>query len=77
MCTQDKAEDKKTTDYAEEGLKREKKERSLTYMLMTFLVVAWGFDYVVAKHALQILEPLTLLFLKYSIRLLPWYFRSN
>lgn len=70
LCTQDKAEDKKTTDYAEEGLKREKKERSLTYMLMTFLVVAWGFDYVVAKHALQILEPLTLLFLKYSIGLL-------
>ena len=47
-----------------------KKEKYFAYMLMTFLVVAWGFDYVVAKHALEVLQPLTLLFLKYSIGLI-------
>lgn len=36
---------------------------------MTFQVIAWGFDYVVAKHALELLQPLTLLFLKYLIGL--------
>lgn len=47
--------------------KQHKKEVTLTYMMMSFLVVVWGFDYVVAKHALEILQPLTLLFLKYAI----------
>ena len=47
--------------------KRHKKEVYLTYMMMSFLVLVWGFDYVVAKHALNLLQPLTLLFLKYVI----------
>lgn len=46
-----------------------KRERKLTYLLMTFLVIAWGFDFVVAKHALELLQPLTLLFLKYTLGL--------
>ena len=31
------------------------------YCLLTFQVTAWGFDYVVAKQALELLQPLTLL----------------
>ena len=38
---------------------------------MTCLVTTWGFDYVVAKHALELLQPLTLLFLKYAIGFIP------
>lgn len=48
-----------------------KKDRIIVYCLLTFQVIAWGFDYVVAKHALELLEPLTLLFLKYLIGLIP------
>lgn len=47
------------------------RERIVVYCLLTFQVIAWGFDYVVAKHALELLEPLTLLFLKYLIGLIP------
>ena len=36
---------------------------------MVFQVTAWGFDYVVAKQALELLKPLSLLFLKYIIGL--------
>lgn len=43
------------------------KEKNITYGLMVFLVTAWGLDYVVAKQALAVLEPLCLLFLKYSV----------
>ncbi|MBR5488907.1 MAG: DMT family transporter [Firmicutes bacterium] len=38
---------------------------------MSCLVTTWGFDYVVAKHALELLQPLTLLSLKYAIGLIP------
>ena len=38
---------------------------------MSCLVTTWGFDYVVAKHALELLQPLTLLFLKYAIGFIP------
>lgn len=41
------------------------------YCLLTFQVTAWGFDYVVAKQALELLQPLTLLFLKYFVGLIP------
>ncbi len=57
-------------DAADVKIGRHKKERYLSYVLMSFLVIIWGFDYVVAKHALEILQPLTLLFLKYSIGLI-------
>ena len=36
---------------------------------MTLLVISWGFDYVPAKMGLEILEPMSLLFLKYSFGL--------
>ena len=36
---------------------------------MTLLVISWGFDYVPAKLGLEILEPMSLLFLKYSFGL--------
>ena len=37
---------------------------------MTALVVMWGYEYVAAKHALEALEPLVLVFLKYLIALI-------
>lgn len=37
------------------------------YILMTVLVLMWGFDYVVAKTGLEIFKPMSLLFCKYSI----------
>lgn len=42
------------------------KEKSTAFMLMCVLVCAWGLDYVFAKEALSVLEPLNLLFLKYA-----------
>ena len=34
---------------------------------MIFLVISWGFDYVPAKWGLEIMPPMTLLFLKYVV----------
>ena len=34
---------------------------------MCLLVCFWGLDYVFAKEALDILQPMSLLFLKYSV----------
>lgn len=42
-------------------------ERNKALFLMCLLVCIWGFDYVVAKDALELLQPMNLLFLKYSI----------
>ena len=49
--------------------KKESRDRAkfYTYLLMSGLVIAWGFDYVVAKHVLTILQPLGLLFFKYTV----------
>lgn len=44
-----------------------KKDKIIVYIMMSCLVTTWGFDYVVAKHALELFQPLTLLFLKYLI----------
>lgn len=41
------------------------KEKSTAFLLMCVLVCLWGLDYVFAKAALEVLEPLNLLFLKY------------
>lgn len=37
------------------------------YLLMTLLVFAWGLEYIFAKQALVVMEPMTLVFLKYCI----------
>ena len=37
------------------------------YLLMIILVFAWGLEYIFAKQALAVLEPLTLVFFKYLI----------
>jgi len=42
-------------------------ERTLAHVLMIFLVISWGFDYVPAKWGLEIMDPLTLLFIKYIL----------
>lgn len=39
------------------------------YLLMTALVFAWGLEYIFAKQALAVMEPLTLVFFKYLIGL--------
>ena len=41
--------------------------RKMAFLLMCFLVCAWGLDYTVAKEALNVLEPMNLLFLKYLV----------
>lgn len=42
-------------------------ERNKALFLMSLLVCFWGLDYVFAKEALNVLQPLNLLFLKYSV----------
>jgi len=39
------------------------------YFFMVCLITIWGFDYIVAKQALENLEPLVLLYLKYIVGL--------
>lgn len=43
------------------------KTRNVSFLLMCGLVCLWGMDYVFAKHALEVLAPMNLLFLKYSV----------
>ncbi len=40
-----------------------------SYVLMVLLVCLWGYEYVAAKYALEILTPLTLVFFKYFLGL--------
>lgn len=40
-------------------------DRKVAFLLMCGLVILWGMDYVFAKTALKVLEPMNLLFLKY------------
>lgn len=40
------------------------------YFLMTLLVIIWGLDYIIAKNALEVFEPLSLLFFKYGVGLI-------
>ena len=42
-------------------------ERGLAHALMIFLVIAWGFDYVAAKWALELLPPGSLMFFKFAL----------
>ncbi|MDR0596610.1 MAG: DMT family transporter [Clostridiales Family XIII bacterium] len=42
------------------------KSKRLNYILMALLVTAWGFEYIVAKSALDNVQPITLVFFKYS-----------
>jgi drug/metabolite transporter (DMT)-like permease len=43
------------------------KSPKLSYILMTLLVCFWGLEYIVAKRALEVFDPLTLVFLKYGV----------
>ena len=45
------------------------RERTRAHALMILLVTLWGFDFVPAKWGLEILSPMSLLFLKYSVGL--------
>ena len=44
-------------------------EKTRAHILMVILVISWGFDYVPAKWGLEILSPMSLLFLKYALGL--------
>jgi drug/metabolite transporter (DMT)-like permease len=41
--------------------------KRLNYILMAVLVIAWGFEYIAAKSALDNVLPITLVFFKYSV----------
>ncbi|MGI6257395.1 MAG: DMT family transporter [Anaerovoracaceae bacterium] len=41
--------------------------RKFAHILMVILVIDWGFEYICAKHAMESLSPLSLIFFKYSI----------
>ena len=43
-----------------------KNEKNLIYFLMCLVVITWGLDYVIAKYALELLDPMSLLFFKYA-----------
>jgi drug/metabolite transporter (DMT)-like permease len=45
------------------------KERKLMYFLMICLVIIWSFDYIAAKHVLEVMDPLVLLYIKYTVAL--------
>lgn len=45
------------------------KERLQSYALMVLLVCLWGYEYVAAKYALELLAPMTLVFFKYLVGL--------
>ena len=44
-----------------------KKEKNIIILLMSVIVFVWGLDYIIAKMALELLEPLSLLFFKYTV----------
>ena len=41
--------------------------KKVTYFLMVFLIFSWGFEYIMAKAALELYKPVTLIFLRYCI----------
>ncbi|MDR3225859.1 MAG: DMT family transporter [Clostridiales Family XIII bacterium] len=41
--------------------------KRVNYILMAVLVIAWGFEYIAAKSALDNVLPITLVFFKYSV----------
>ncbi|MDR2162956.1 MAG: DMT family transporter [Clostridiales Family XIII bacterium] len=43
--------------------------KPVNYLLMTILVIVWGYEYVLAKDAMEIVAPITLVCFKYSIAL--------
>ncbi len=42
-------------------------QKKRMYLLMIFLVFSWGLEYIFAKQALTVMEPLSLIFFKYAI----------
>ena len=46
-----------------------KSQKTVMYVLMTVLVIAWGLDYIAAKKCLFVLDVFVLLFLRYCLAL--------
>ncbi len=49
-------------------------KKKIMYFLMVILILSWGLEYSIAKHALEALEPMTLLFFKYSTGIIILFF---
>jgi len=43
------------------------REKKIIIVMMTLIVIIWGFDYVIVKLVLEFLEPMSLLFFKYAV----------
>jgi drug/metabolite transporter (DMT)-like permease len=54
-------------DIARNTVKMNFKSPKLSYALMTLLVCLWGLEYIIAKRALEVFDPLTLVFFKYGV----------
>lgn len=46
-----------------------KMNRKLAHILMVFTVTSWGFEYALAKDAMLVIEPITLVCFKYTVAL--------
>jgi drug/metabolite transporter (DMT)-like permease len=46
-----------------------KMNRKLAHILMIFTVTSWGFEYALAKDAMLVIEPITLVCFKYTVAL--------
>lgn len=47
-----------------------KKQRITAHIMMTGLIILWGFDYVPAKICLEVMDPMVLLFFKFVLALM-------
>jgi drug/metabolite transporter (DMT)-like permease len=57
-----------TNHHTENSIK--KMNRKLAHVLMVFTVTSWGLEYALAKDAISVIEPITLVCFKYTIALL-------
>jgi len=51
------------------GVTIKKMNRRLAHLLMVFTVTSWGFEYALAKDAMLVIEPITLVCFKYTVAL--------
>jgi drug/metabolite transporter (DMT)-like permease len=51
------------------GTTVQKMNRNLAHVLMVFTVTSWGLEYALAKDAISVIEPITLVCFKYTIAL--------
>ncbi len=52
-------------------------QRKVAHLLMSLLVILWGLDYIVAKNALSLLEPMQIVCFKYTIGIILFLFMKT